>query len=590
MAPVSGQGRQARFATSAILRRLAYRYHAGFIYRWRYAGPVPERLLIAPIDLRTADPTVALDIYAGRYVFSGEGIDADGMPIFEVEAPSEEWAAQLHGFGWLRHLRATDMTLSRSNARSLVDEWIRLANRHDAIAWEPDVVARRIISWLAQTPLVLEGCDLAFYRRFMRSITRQIRYLRRTAYDGQPGLPRLRVMIALAAASLSMSDQPRFQKQASRWLDLELVRQILPDGGHISRNPAAILEVLIDLLPLRQAFATRGGQPSRSLLSAVDRMMPMLRFFRQGDGSFAHFNGLGDTPADQLATVLAYDDTRGAPLTNAPHAGYQRLESGGTLLIADSGRPPPMDFSINAHAGCLSFEMSVGRQRLIINCGVPMPGQLSLRRLARTTAAHSTVTLNDTSSCRFLTRSWIGEWLGEAIVAGPTRVDVERKMESGGTMLAMRHNGYVERWNLVHERRLSLSEAGDRLDGVDAFVSPSGKPAGRSGRDAFAIRFHLHPNVRATRSEGGRGVIMELPDGETWEFQADGLEAELEESILLSNTRANRKTVQIVVHGRVQQNPSVAWQMHRTAVGGRRQRLLSSAAMETGANRLPMRT
>ena len=57
-------------------------------------------------------------------------------------------------------------------------------------------------------------------------------------------------------------------------------------------------------------------------------MMPMLRFFRQGDGSFAHFNGLGDTPADQLATVLAYDDTRGAPLNNAPHTGYQRLEAG----------------------------------------------------------------------------------------------------------------------------------------------------------------------------------------------------------------------------------------------------------------------
>ena len=154
-------------------------------------------------------------------------------------------------------------------------------------------------------------------------------------------------------------------------------------------------------------------------------------------------------------------------------------------------------------------------------------------------------------------------------------------------MLAMRHNGYVERWGLVHERKLSLAEAGDRLDGIDSFVSPSGKPAGRSGRDAFAIRFHLHPNVRATRSEGARSVLMELPDGETWEFLADGLEAELEESILMSNTRANRKTVQIVIHGRVQQNSSVAWQMHRTAVGGRRQRLLTSA--ETSSGRMPVR-
>jgi uncharacterized heparinase superfamily protein/NAD-dependent dihydropyrimidine dehydrogenase PreA subunit len=342
---VSGQGRQLRFALSAFRRLSAFRFHSSLLYRWRYAGPVPERLLIAPIDLRTADPTAALDIYAGRFVFAGEGIDADGLSVFDAEPPSDEWARQLHGFGWLRHLRATDMAISRSNARSLVDEWIRSNGRHDPIAWEPDVAARRIISWLAQTPLVLEGCDLAFYRRFMKSITRQIRYLRRTAYDGFPGLPRLRVMIALAASALSMSDQPRFLKQASRWLDLELVRQVLPDGGHISRNPGAILEILMDLLPLRQAFASRGGQPSRILLSAIDRMMPMLRFFRQGDGSFGHFNGCGDTASDQLATVLAYDDVRGAPLSNAPHSGYQRIEAGDAILLVDSGRPPPVDFS-----------------------------------------------------------------------------------------------------------------------------------------------------------------------------------------------------------------------------------------------------
>ena len=582
---VSGQGRQLRFAWSALRRQAALRFHGSFLYRWRYAGAIPERLLIAPIDLRTADPTVALDIYAGRFVFSGDGIDANGLSVFDAQPPSEEWSRQLHGFGWLRHLRATDMALSRSNARSLIDEWIRAGGRHDPMAWEPEVVARRIISWLAQTPLVLEGCDLAFYRRFMRSITRQARYLRRTAYDSTPGLPRLQVMIALASASLSMSDQARFQKQAAKWLDLELVRQILPDGGHVSRNPGAILDVLMDLLPLRQAFASRGGQPSRILLSAIDRMMPMLRFFRQGDGSFAHFNGLGDTPNDQLATVLAYDDVRGTLPVNAPHSGYQRLEHGGTVLIVDAGRPPPTDFSVNAHAGCLSFEMSTGRQRLIVNCGVPMPGAYSMRRLARTTAAHSTVTLNDTSSCRFLTRSWVGDWIGEAIISGPTRVDVARRMEGGATLLAMRHNGYADRYAIIHEREIALSESGDRLEGIDSFKTPSGNPVGRGGRDGFAIRFHLHPTVRASRSEGGRNVLLELPDGERWEFHCDGLEVEVEDSILFSSTRGNRKTDQIVVHGRCQQTQSVRWQMHRTAVGGNRRRL---AAPET--TRLPART
>ena len=59
------------------------------------------------------------------------------------------------------------------------------------IAWEPEVVARRVIAWLSQTPLILDGCDFNFYRRFMRSLTRQVRYLRRIAYDGaaRPAAP-----------------------------------------------------------------------------------------------------------------------------------------------------------------------------------------------------------------------------------------------------------------------------------------------------------------------------------------------------------------------------------------------------------------
>jgi len=68
-------------------------------------------------------------------------------------------------------------------------------------------------------------------------------------------------------------------RTATRKLSDELQRQILPDGGHISRNPGALIELLIDLLPLRQTFAARNIAPPPALLNAIDRMMPMLRFF-----------------------------------------------------------------------------------------------------------------------------------------------------------------------------------------------------------------------------------------------------------------------------------------------------------------------
>src|SRR5690606_29744906 len=134
--------------------------------------------------------------------------------------------------------------------------------------------------------------------------------LRGRFIDAPEGQPRLTVAIAIASAALSLSGQNRLIAFAARRLGEELDRQILPDGGHISRTPATILDLLVDLLPLRQAYAARGVTPPPALSGAIERMMPMLRFFRHPDGSVASFNGVGGTPADLLAAVTAHDESR----------------------------------------------------------------------------------------------------------------------------------------------------------------------------------------------------------------------------------------------------------------------------------------
>src|SRR6266403_2170679 len=318
-----------------------------------------DRLIIAPHDLRTADATRAAEIYAGRFVFAGKIVTCHGRSIFDLEPPSEDWEVALLGFGWLRHLRAADTALTRANARSLVDDWIsNPAPKRRPVGRRADVLARRVISLLSQAPLVLGDTDGKFYRRYLRGLTREIRFLRYAMLDIADGVPRLQVLIALCYASLCLANQARHIRTATRKLSDELQRQILPDGGHISRNPGALIELLIDLLPLRQTFAARNIAPPPALLNAIDRMMPMLRFFRHGDGTFALFNGMSGTPSDLLATVLAYDDARGTPVSNAPHSGYQRVEAGGTLVLMDTGRPPQLAVGQEAHAGCLSFELS----------------------------------------------------------------------------------------------------------------------------------------------------------------------------------------------------------------------------------------
>jgi len=289
----------------------------------------------------------------------------------------------------------------------------------------------------------------------------------------------------------------------------------------------------------------------------------MLRFFRHGDGTFAHFNGMGPTPADSLATALAYDDARGSPVANAPHSGYQRLEAGGTVMIADTGRPPPISVSSDAHAGSLSFELSSGRNRLVINCGTPESNRDSWRTAARQTAAHSTAAIEDTSSCRFVGDGAVTRLCGTPVIEGPAEIGVDRFEHEGAQIVRASHDGYRRRFGLVHQRAWRLSLDGRRLDGEDVFQPASEEAQGGSRAGSFTIRFHLHPSVTASRISDGPMVLLALPGGERWVFSAPNAEVEIEESVFLAASGGPRRCEQIVVTGQIQTMPRLVWTFMR---------------------------
>jgi uncharacterized heparinase superfamily protein len=315
---------------------------------------------------------------------------------------------------------------------------------------------------------------------------------------------------------------------------------------------------MLDLLPLGQVFAARNVPPPPALLHAVDRVMPMLRFFRHGDGRFALFNGMGPTQPDLLATILAYDDNYGAPPSNAPHSGYQRLEARDTILIMDTGRPPPFELSADANAGCLSFELST-KQRIVVNCGMPEVGKANWRDFARSSAAHSTIVLNDVSSCRFLERPSLRRLFGNPIIDGPRHVSVEREETDDAISLRASHDGYFRRFSLIHRRNLTLAADGKSLEGEDLFSRQEGEPLPRKFRDTFAVRFHLHPEIRASKLPDALSVALLLPNKDVWTFSADADEVVLEDSVFLAGQDGPRRTQQIVITGVTGKAPRVAW-------------------------------
>lgn len=554
---------ERRGLAQAAIGRAARRTRGQFVGAarklWPFGHVQATRLLFAPHDLRTADPTTAGDIYSGYYAFAGRTLRTHGESPFDCQPPSEGWSEALYGFSWLRHMRAADTAIARANARALVDEFIDRRHDRSEIARQPAVAARRLISFLSHSPLLLEGADHAFYERFIRHVGRLTERLTLTLSGAVDGAARLQCLIAVTFAAISLDGQERRLRRAEAALSDELDVQILPDGGHLSRNPRLIIELLLDLLPLRETFVARGLEPPRSVLMAIERMMPHLRLFRHGDGSLALFNGMGITPPDLMATLAAYDDARARPIEHAAYSGYDRLGAGRSTVVVDAGAAPRGANSVEAHAGCLSFEFSSGSQRIIVNCGASRFGPPELRLAARSTAAHSTVILAERSSASF------GLVLGEhRIIAGPSDVRVARQDSEAGHEWVASHDGYHRNLGALHTRRLLLSNDGTTLTGEDEIALPKGTetlPA--------VARFHLHPGIRTSLIREGEGALLALPSGEVWEFEASGLAVTIEESIFLAAADGKRRTEQLTISFDAAVTPQVTWRLTRVGTAPR---------------------
>jgi uncharacterized heparinase superfamily protein len=147
---------------------------------------------------------------------------------------------------------------------------------------------------------------------------------------------------------------------------------------------------------------------------------------------------------------------------------------------------------------------------------------------------------------------------GTPMVGGPREITIAREEQEGGTMLRTSHDGYADIFNVIHQRTLLLSSNGQRLEGEDVFAPAKGETV-PAGRDQFAVRFHLHPSVKATRLADGHSAMLLMPSKEVWNFNAYEDRVDIEESVYLAGPDGPRRTTQIVIYGRARKVMRVQW-------------------------------
>ncbi len=512
------------------------------LYNLSLSGRRLTALEAIPPDPWPGDPEAGAAIMEGLFSFAGQSYRLDGRPLEErywfPKGAGPAWHHGLHGFEWLRDLRAVGGDEARRLARSLVIGWLEWNALWTDITWTADLLGPRIANWVGTHDFFWVSADEGFRYCMFDSLARQTRHLARLLPGTLHGLDLLLAAKGLAYGSLCLTDGERYRSQAVKLLVSSLPKQILPDGGHVERNPNVQLNYLRHLIDLRSALRVTKSQVPDVLNHAIERMTPMLRLFRHGDGGLAVFNGSHESNAGMVEAVLTQAESRGRPLRNATFAGFQRLVGGRTVVIVDSGAPAQTGNDLRAHAGTLSFEVSVGRDRLIVNCGAH-PSQMGpWRQALAATAAHSTLTLAETNSTEILDEGGLGR--------RPGHVSCERVDLDGATMVVTGHNGYARTLGFLHKRRLWLSEEGDDLRGEDLLEPAIGaKPEMRP----FVLRFHLHPSVDATVFEPGDVVQLTLPSGGTWYFTAPGHPLEVLESVYFGRGDEAVPTTQIAMAG-----------------------------------------
>lgn len=512
----------------------------------------PVEIVHVPCDLIAGNAELATSMYHGEFSLAGENVTVPGLTPFRIDPPSGEWRDQLAGFAWLRHIRAADSAITHALGRALALDWIDSARDERDQAYAPEIAARRIISWLQNATVLGLDQPGQSQPRIMRSLIRQVHHLSLNSQRALEETDRLVCQIAVVLASLSVSALAPMTAKAAQQLERQLKRQILPDGGHRSRNPEVLVDLMLDLLPLCGAFTARAMVAPDGLINAIDRMAPLLRFFLHGDGGIAIFNGARSARRDDTRIVLDRAGSCAKPPLQAPHSGFQRLAAGSSVILVDTGQPSPR----GSYTGPLAFELSDGRHRIVTNAGVlasaPGPDPGACGGISIETG------MPDGVFTRLMTQ--LGRERARDI---PIRTKVERSDAKSGILIEASHDAFVRRARLAHTRTLFVSADGLDVRGEDTLTSRQRV----AGRDATVkLRFALDPALRVSSAADGSAVIIVLANRVGWQFNARGAKVRLEDYIAGHDEASNPVYAsRITLMAKVDTTTRINWSFKRVS-------------------------
>lgn len=451
-------------------------------------------------DMWPGNATFGEKFLCGQFEFSGKIFNfSEFMNILaSPDMQDSQTLIQIHSFEWLRDLRCISDNVSRRLARQLIDQWIQHNSTWNSqlgssAAYDPHLIGLRLSNWVSCFDFFGASADENFIQDLTKSLSLQYSILQseyKSIADPFRKSVALKGLI-LTCAALQKKDLAKLLIQYEQ----AIIQQLYPDGGHISRDPVVHLFVLKELIDVRTLLRQNAMEEPSFLQLFIQKMVPILRLFRHGDGKLSDFSSLKrrmvpmrENPSQAfIDMILSIADVKGRPPLKAPDMGFERLQTkSGQILINTKPYIEKMDRFFGPGTGVLNFEWSLGKNRHIRMADVVMQ-----------TSPNQWVQLSGAKDI-------------------PQVMKIDRQTKDGQclfegdfeSVISLQKNNPQKTIIFNHQRSLYLGgEKGD-LRGADRFLLT---------HDALcAIRFIFNADVDISilQSQEQMGAIIKIPDHE----------------------------------------------------------------------------
>ena len=218
----------------------------------------------------------------------------------------------------------------------------------------------------------------------------------------------------------------------------------------------------------------------------------------------------------------------------------------------DIGSSPDKKFSSNYQAGSLSFEIISNGKKLICNSGYFQNFKNQLNKLSKSSAVHSTLILDDRSSCKFTKTSN----LSSKIYQGLKIIKKNIVFEKNYWKISATHDGYLKKYNTIHYREIEFYPEQTKFVGYDKIISKN-----NTKNLKFEIRFHLEPNVKVMKTQDNKSILIDL-NGEGWKFNSNDNNIDIDNGLYFGKKNSFIDNQNIFISGMTNsENQTIKWEL-----------------------------